>query len=91
MMSYLKKTWRNKSTYRRDLYKFELGSKSPTNMLFAKRGVDFPIRMQMLDETGSYPLNLDIKFNTIPEGWWAPKPNEMKISGDLFELISEDE
>jgi hypothetical protein len=42
--------------------------------------------MLVLDETRSYPMNLNAGFNTLPKGWWAPNPKEKITSKGFFEV-----
>jgi hypothetical protein len=31
-------------------------------------------------------MNLNAHFNTIPKGWWAPNPKELKTSKGIIKV-----
>ena len=86
-----KKTWHDRSSNRRNLFQISAGTKSSSNEIFAYKGAKMEMRMQLLDETGSYPLNLNAMFNKLNDNWWAPLTKDLKLGGNKLEVIENEE
>ena len=86
-----KSNWNDSSTTCRDFYKIPAVSKNPNNDLIIVRGTEFSITKQVLDESGSYPLNINIHFNNMPIGYWAPNSNELSLQDHTVTIIDDEE
>ncbi len=70
-----KAKWRSPSAARRNAWTPVAGTSSPTKDLFVLRGTTPPpLESQMLDDFGSYPLDLSAGLSSLPEGWWSEDP-----------------
>ena len=86
-----KASWHNKSTLRRSLLDFPVGTVNSSNEKYFKHGTAFKMDIQPLDETSSYPISFKEVFGELPDNAWAPITKEIKFAGDSLSVIPDKE
>jgi hypothetical protein len=80
-----KVNWRQADSERRALWTPQSGFVGSSGKVFLTKGARPPMQGRMLDEYGSFPMNLGGKINPIPKGWWPQDPPQISKS-DRFSL-----
>jgi hypothetical protein len=66
-----KEEWRSSSATRRQAFSIPIGTMSPDcRDIFKRPSVEAPLRVELLDAFGSYPLNLGIPLQGLPTDWY---------------------
>lgn len=70
-----KAKWRYPSAERRNVWSPPAGTALNSHDFFVVEGSEASLQFQMLDDFGSYPLDLSAGIEMLPEGWWSKRFN----------------
>lgn len=68
-----KAKWRSLSVKRRNIWSPPAGTVADSADLFVVQGSEPSLEFQLLDDFGSYPLDLSAGIDVLPEGWWSKR------------------
>lgn len=69
-----KVNWRKPDSERRALWTPQSGLVGPDGKVFLTKGTRPPLQGQLIDEYGSFPMNLKGVISSIPTEWWPQNP-----------------
>jgi hypothetical protein len=82
-----KKTWRDPSTERREVWRPKSGSKGPNELFYPQGKAEGGVQGQPLDEFGTFPLDLTARLQSAPAGWWPTTiPSVTKIEAGTIQI-----
>ncbi|MBA7470758.1 hypothetical protein ES707_06045 [subsurface metagenome] len=73
-----KAEWRSSSTGRRKIWSPPAGTASNSHHLFVVQGSEVALEFQLLDDFDSYPVDLSVSINVLPEGWWSKNAGSLE-------------
>jgi hypothetical protein len=68
-----KAEWRSRSAERMNIWSPPAGTLADSAGFFVVQGSELRLLFQLLDDFGSYPLDLSAGIDMLPQGWWSER------------------